>query len=633
MSQGPGPSQLRRLERAARAAGRRQKLNLALHRLARLLPVPLAYAVLATAFVRWAEPSATVLRVLAFGFMAALLVPCVGVLAALWRRRSPSAGALALDRFHQSADRVTNALAFAKIPPAARSPFMEAAISDALSAVEKPNASQAVPVELPRRAWLSAALGIAIALASRLEPPPRIAPVAPPALATVDPVALSADDVALLRDSAEALAASADHPELAAAVSRFNQLVEDIAERRIDRRELFTRLMEIERSLSTGSESDAAVDEALQRMAEELEKSALSRPIAKHLAERQLPEAEQELRELAEKLREQKKIDRAELERLRKALESSSEQAEGRVQRLEAARRSLEAERRRLLQKKKDDKQAQPGQRQTEAERQRRRLERLDRDIAQAKQAREELSALDRELAEAARNLMQELGDSAKHLEAGAEDINRMARQKMTEQEKRELERQLEELRELLRQSGPGKEEHLRRLSRFAERARGQKGGGQRGQKPGEQPGGKGGERLTLGPGGRPIPMPLPGGDKPGSPGPSGADPGGGSGSEAGAGRDSNVKGPPTDLDGKTEDVTAAAIDTGQGAASSEVVYSAAERGFASRRYQNVYTQYRTVAEDVLEQDTIPAGYEFYVRRYFQLIRPRDATGTPPASE
>ena len=85
------------------------------------------------------------------------------------------------------------------------------------------------------------------------------------------------------------------------------------------------------------------------------------------------------------------------------------------------------------------------------------------------------------------------------------------------------------------------------------------------------------------------------------------------------------MKGKATDLDGKTEDVTAAAVDTGQGAASSEVVFGAAEQGFSGARYQKVYTQYRTVAEDVLEQDTIPAGYEFYVRRYFQLIRPRQA--------
>ena len=58
---------------------------------------------------------------------------------------------------------------------------------------------------------------------------------------------------------------------------------------------------------------------------------------------------------------------------------------------------------------------------------------------------------------------------------------------------------------------------------------------------------------------------------------------------------------------------------------SSEVVFGAAEGGFAGARYQKVYTQYHTVAEDVLELDTIPAGYEFYVRRYFQLIRPRQA--------
>jgi hypothetical protein len=117
----------------------------------------------------------------------------------------------------------------------------------------------------------------------------------------------------------------------------------------------------------------------------------------------------------------------------------------------------------------------------------------------------------------------------------------------------------------------------------------------------------------------------MPGG---GSQQPEGDGPGGGqspsSGPEPGSQSDDSVKGPPTDLDGKMEDVTAAAIDTGQGVASSEVVFSAAERGFSGTRYQKIYTQYRTVAEDVLEQDTIPAGYEFYVRRYFQLIRPRD---------
>jgi hypothetical protein len=66
-------------------------------------------------------------------------------------------------------------------------------------------------------------------------------------------------------------------------------------------------------------------------------------------------------------------------------------------------------------------------------------------------------------------------------------------------------------------------------------------------------------------------------------------------------------------------------MDTGQGHAASEAVYGAAERGFVGRGYKDVYTQYRTVMEDSLSKDEIPAGYESYVRRYFQLIRPRES--------
>ena len=68
----------------------------------------------------------------------------------------------------------------------------------------------------------------------------------------------------------------------------------------------------------------------------------------------------------------------------------------------------------------------------------------------------------------------------------------------------------------------------------------------------------------------------------------------------------------------------AAGVDSGQGAASAEVIYGAAERGFVGKGYQQVFTDYQTVAEQVMQQDEIPPGYRFYVRRYFQLIRPRD---------
>jgi hypothetical protein len=92
-----------------------------------------------------------------------------------------------------------------------------------------------------------------------------------------------------------------------------------------------------------------------------------------------------------------------------------------------------------------------------------------------------------------------------------------------------------------------------------------------------------------------------------------------------GTGHDPNVQGDATpDLKGQTHDVTAAGIDTGQGTASAEVIFGAAERGFVGKGYKNIYTEYETVAEQVISQDEVPAGYRFYVRRYFQLIRPRE---------
>ena len=42
---------------------------------------------------------------------------------------------------------------------------------------------------------------------------------------------------------------------------------------------------------------------------------------------------------------------------------------------------------------------------------------------------------------------------------------------------------------------------------------------------------------------------------------------------------------------------------------------------------KKVYREYHTVAEEALNKDEIPGGYRFYVRRYFQLIRPREEGG------
>jgi hypothetical protein len=95
-------------------------------------------------------------------------------------------------------------------------------------------------------------------------------------------------------------------------------------------------------------------------------------------------------------------------------------------------------------------------------------------------------------------------------------------------------------------------------------------------------------------------------------------------GNKWGNGHDSNVQGQATDPKMGTQDTQVGGADTGQGGSRSQVILGAAERGFASHGYQRVYTEYHQVAEESLAKDDVPGGYRFYVKRYFQLIRPRE---------
>jgi hypothetical protein len=77
------------------------------------------------------------------------------------------------------------------------------------------------------------------------------------------------------------------------------------------------------------------------------------------------------------------------------------------------------------------------------------------------------------------------------------------------------------------------------------------------------------------------------------------------------------------------QDSQVAGQDTGQGGSRSQIIEGASDRGFASGGYKKVFREYHTVAEETLNKDEIPGGYRFYVRRYFQLIRPRGSDGQP----
>ncbi|HEX3343228.1 MAG TPA: hypothetical protein VHS09_01595 [Polyangiaceae bacterium] len=600
-------------------------------------------------------------------------VAAAGVLVAsvaAWSWRLPErAGARALDRFHGLHDRLASALSFGA--SAERTPFMDAAIEDAVSAAAgaKPHAAVRLPV--PRS--LGTAVGLAGVLAGVLLFEVRHhVPVAHATM--IDPMEMAPDDLEDVKDFLQQLKQKDQSDDTKAAIDEFNKLVDDIANKRLDRTEAFRRMEALEQKLLTGSKADKkSLEEQLEKIGEEMKKAELTKPAGEALADNKLEQARDAMHELAKKMREQGgQVDKAKLEQMRQALQKAAADAEQRQQRLEQRRQELADE---ILKRKEKAPDGGSEEEQSLLQKKQRELERLDRDLDQEKNSGRQLDRLDRELQQAAEDLMKDMGLTAKDLDQGAEDINQMQQQQMSEQEKEELKQKLQEMRELMRQQGQGGKGQIVRLKRFGRMARGQ--GGQQGQGQGQQgegeegqdgqgqqgqgqqgqgqqgqggqgqqgqngqggqgqqgqngqggQGGQGGETWVLGPNGEKLLMLSKG------QGGSGSSPGSGQGGSGGEGQgqpgrgwgewhDPKTQAGATNPKMGTQDTQVQGADA-NGGSRSQVILGAAERGFASRGYKKVYTEYHQVAEESLAKDEIPGGYRFYVKRYFQLIRPRE---------
>lgn len=606
------------LLRAVKRTRLRLVLADALQRFARLLPLPLIYMVVGLAAIKLLHPSSRTITLWAWGTLFPVAIVIISVLALVVRGRSALVAAVLLDRVHGLRGRVANAVAFSR--SSKRTPFEVTAIEDATRFADRLSPAVAAPIPVPRQLWLSGALLLGLLVLSKVEVQHARIAALPAEQPAFTPFTLSADDQALLEEKGRELAQTASDPEVAAVVRRFNQLVEDMAQGRLDRKQVLQQMDALQQALVEGSALEReALDESLRELGESLRKHRLTKAAGDALAENELPDAEEALRKLAERLRNKPEaLSKQELQKLRDALEAASRGNAERLTRLEAQRQAAEQTRERLLKKKEQAKTNSERRAADEAlAKQDRELKRLDRQKRKAQSAARQMSELDRQLAQAARDLMKEMGEAAKSIEAGAESLNRTAQRQLSDQEKEALKKQLQELKELLRQAKSGNAERQKQLERFRQRARGGKPGDASGT-PGQRPGTP---ELKLGAGqGSSLEIPVPGQGK-SEPGAGGK---GGQGEGAGATAGGEVRGEPTDLKGKTQDVAAAGIDSGQGTASSEVVYGAASRGFTAGGYRKVYTDYKAVAEEVLESDEIPAGYKFYVRRYFQLIRPRE---------
>ncbi|MBL8742229.1 MAG: hypothetical protein JNK04_14070 [Myxococcales bacterium] len=669
----------------------------------------------------------------------------VWLVALLWPL-PPNIGPLLLDKAHNLDGRLTNALEFAAIPKSERTPLMQAAIDEACGYVaDRPRARTlrtgvAAPLfgGLVVSWWMflallapsAAMLGLVVAFEVRVPAPPPVVEVKGP----TPPELVTPDDLDAFRDAAKELEKREQSPEMRAALDRFNRLIEDIAEKKLDRNEALREMEALEREMLAGSqEDDKKLADELKESAKQLDKADLAKELAESLKKNERKKAEKNLKDLAKKLRENcvdpdlvakdevtlldlvrvallvpsdemalrgglgqmfasifdgkekapivkgkpcaKKPNKEQLKKLADALKKAVEKRKEALAAVNEKRAEMQEQ---LLKKKKQIAEEKDPQKKEEQEnllkKQERELQRLDRESQKQAAANRQLEKLDRELSQAAQDLLKDLGISpedlqqaAEALEKAAEDMNRMDQESMTEKEKQELKKKLEELREIIRQQ-KGDKKRQSRMVKFSKRARGgqpkagkqgqqgedgdegdegeegdqgddgKNGKGKKGQGQGDGEegedgaGGKGKKgkkgqgqgdgddiEITIGPGGVPIPVPGQGGpgDKPG-------DGSGNGGKDAGTGAGGPVAGDPTTGKVGTNNVNQEGLETNQGPTDSQIISAAAEKGFRGHAYEKTFRDYRTHAEENINKEDIPDGYRAYIRRYFQLIRPRD---------
>jgi len=583
-----------------------------------------------------------------------------------------------LDRAHALHGRLTSALELQREP----TPLAALAIEDALAHTRDLSPARAFPIRVPSntRALVLACAALLVATTLERPRPPAPSPPPPPHLA---PLLVHADDLALEQDALHELESRTDPtPELRQAIDDTNALLEALEDRSVDRTEALRQLGELTARLDRPRPTSlVAREQRLEAIGDQLGRGETTAELAQALRDHDASAAQRALEALADRARAHD-LSAQERQRLREALAEARAAEDGEEEDLlHDAQEQLERQRgqeerteeeERLLQQREEEVQRlrEQHEQRMEAERE---LERLERELGDAADQLDDSESGQ--------------SDAADSLDQAAEDLNRMARDQQSEEQMQQLAQQLRQLREMIRRqrqqqggngedgeggdgSGRGSESQGQgRMDRYVLRAGGQgegsggmsvgvrQSGGSSGEGQAEGSQGEGGEgeegtqggtsgssageggeggqeqgeegepqqMLVLGDEGEGSAiLELPGFGRRGTGDAQGG--GDGEGDESGgAGHDpGGASQDPTDRQGDHRTVSVHGEDRGRGPSRSEVIRGGAARGFASRDYERVYAEYEAHAERAIEEDEIPPGYRFYVRRYFDLIRPRD---------
>ena len=454
-----------------------------------------------------------------------------------------------------------------------------------------------------------------------------------------DSVALDPDEKAYVESILAELKNVAQRdqvPELDEFAKKIEQLLAQAENGEITKEQLLDALAKAEDALNKNAEPDPEqLAKQLGQMGQELAKDELTKQLGEALQKQDLDKAKQELEKLAEKLDskqlsdkqkqdlakkldqvakqmakqdqdEQKKTDdrQKQLQQQIEQLQKQKQQAKTDDQRQEFERR-LEDKQRELAKLQKDEQQKQESD-------QRRAVKRLQKDLEQAAEnlgQQQKQQQGQEQQQEAERQASQKLKDAARETGRVDQDMRKQATQ-------RKMSSQMDDLREAMRRArqkgnkGPQDPfDRQRKNQDFMSRARGQKSGQGQSWKPGQGGQGKGqGQNGQQGGQGQ-----QQGGDT------------------WGVGHDDNLEGDPTAKNGDTKDQELQGDSSNKGGSTRETILAAAQKGFASARYQKVYADYQRIVEEVMRTEKLPSSYKYYVKRYFAKIHPR--LTAPPAEE
>lgn len=356
---------------------------------------------------------------------------------------------------------------------------------------------------------------------------------------------------------------------------------------KLDEKMLEQAKKELEEKLKNDKSLTEQQKQELQKQLDELKKE-------KPLTDKQKEQLQKQLQQAAKKMEQQQKAQEQKAQQEQQKLQEEIRRLQKQKEEAKTEKEKLDAERR--LQKKQDELQRlQKNEEQKNQSAQRDAIKRLQKDIEKAaenlQKPQEQESEAEKEQRE--RQASQKLKDAAR--ETGRVDQDK---RKQTAQKK--ISSQMEELKEAMaraKQKGnKGPQDPFNKRGKnqdFAQRSRGQKGQGQawkpgQGQQ-GQQPGGQGQQ---------------PGGQK------------------WGTGHDPNLTADSTNKSGNTKDVDLQGKQGKSGTSRRETILAAAQKGFASKAYKDVYQHYKKENEEVMRNEKLPSSYKYFVKRYFAKIHP-----------